>query len=39
MLDTLQCLQVQPFNNTQLNNINTAVQWQKRCAKQPYKEV
>jgi molybdopterin-guanine dinucleotide biosynthesis protein A len=36
MLESLKGLQIQPFKNTQLNNINTAVQWQKRCAEQSY---
>ena len=34
MLDSLQCLQVQPLENTQLNNINTPLQWQQHCAEQ-----
>jgi molybdopterin-guanine dinucleotide biosynthesis protein A len=34
MLNILQGLQIQPLKNTQLNNINTLVQWDQRCAKQ-----
>jgi molybdopterin-guanine dinucleotide biosynthesis protein A len=39
MMDSLQGLQIQPLKNTQLDNINTAVQWQKRYAEQPYTET
>jgi len=35
MLDSLQGLQIQPLKNTQLDNINTPVQWQQRCIEQP----
>jgi molybdopterin-guanine dinucleotide biosynthesis protein A len=34
MLKSLQGLQIQPLKNTQLNNINTPVQWQQRRAEQ-----
>jgi molybdopterin-guanine dinucleotide biosynthesis protein A len=34
MLDSLQGLQIPPLKNTQLDNINTPVQWQQRCAEQ-----
>lgn len=33
MLDKLQGIQIQPLKHTQLDNINTPVQWQKRCAR------
>ena len=36
MLDSLQGLQIQPLENTQLNNINTPEQWQQRCSQQPF---
>jgi molybdopterin-guanine dinucleotide biosynthesis protein A len=39
MLNSLQGLQIKPLKNTQLDNINTAVQWQKRCAEQPNTEA
>jgi molybdopterin-guanine dinucleotide biosynthesis protein A len=35
MLDSLQGLQIPPLKNTQLDNINTPVQWQQRYGKQP----
>ena len=34
MLNSLQGLQIQPLKNTQLDNINTPMQWQHRCTKQ-----
>ncbi len=39
MLESLQGLQIQPFKNTQLDNINTPLQWQQRCAERPYTEA
>jgi len=36
MLKSLRGLQIQPLKNTQLHNINTPVQWQQRCAEQPF---
>ncbi|MFT6989153.1 MAG: molybdopterin-guanine dinucleotide biosynthesis protein A [Paraglaciecola sp.] len=39
MLDSLQGLQIQPFKNTQLDNINTPLQWQQCCKGRPYSEA
>jgi molybdopterin-guanine dinucleotide biosynthesis protein A len=39
MLNTLQGKQLPPLDNSQLNNINTPLQWQQRCAKQPFIKV
>jgi molybdopterin-guanine dinucleotide biosynthesis protein A len=39
MLNSLQGLQIQPLKNTQLDNINTPVQWQQRCTEQPFGKV
>jgi len=35
MLNSLQGLQLAPLENTQLDNINTPVQWRQRCGEQP----
>tara|TARA_R110000868_G_scaffold166145_1_gene400059 strand:- start:2808 stop:3413 length:606 start_codon:yes stop_codon:yes gene_type:complete len=35
MLDSLGGIQIPPLKNTQLNNINTPVQWLQRCSEQP----
>jgi molybdopterin-guanine dinucleotide biosynthesis protein A len=35
MLNSLQCLQIQPLRNTHLDNINTPGQWQKHCSEIP----
>lgn len=36
MLNSLQGIQMSPLKNTQLDNINTPLQWQQRCAEQPF---
>lgn len=35
MLDSLNGFQIKPLKETQLDNINTPVQWQQRCAQPP----
>jgi molybdopterin-guanine dinucleotide biosynthesis protein A len=39
MLNTLQGKQISPLYNSQLSNINTLDQWQRRCANQPFIKV
>jgi molybdopterin-guanine dinucleotide biosynthesis protein A len=39
MLNSLQGIQIQALKNSQLNNINTPLQWQQRCAEQPFIKV
>ena len=39
MLNSLQGIQIQALKQSQLNNINTPVQWQQRCAEHPFTKV
>ncbi|WP_293745890.1 molybdenum cofactor guanylyltransferase [uncultured Paraglaciecola sp.] len=36
MLNSLQGIQIHALKNSQLNNINTPLQWHQRCAEQPF---
>lgn len=39
MLNALRGLQIRPLKNAQLDNINTVLQWEKRCSEQPYNKA
>jgi len=39
MLNVLQGKQIEALENSQLGNINTYVQWQRRCANQQFIKV
>jgi molybdopterin-guanine dinucleotide biosynthesis protein A len=39
MLNALRGVQIRPLKNAQLDNINTVLQWGKRCTEQPYNKA